>query len=305
MPKYHISPSTGRPNRCYASVKPCPIGGAEEHYTSKEAARAAYENKMQAKTLATAISKKTSPTASQAEVDELAKKVDAQLDNPFEQQGKTKKEQLQIDSAIIMGQFIQLNKDKKEVLENAEKNGFDKTLAAAKRIDAEVKNYQVMQGEIDEQLRAIAEEEAEAKRVAATQVLKETMPRQYYSDKARVAEVMANGKGKTLFPETYFSFNAGRLNPMDNTGSGSEYHEKGDSLVILAEADGKSPRAISGSGDTFREPEGQLGRRAMQTKQNTSGRDAVWYLRVVGYVAADGTRYGWIPDKQVAFFRYK
>lgn len=41
--KYHISPVTGNPNRCYASKKPCPVGGADEHYSSKEEAREAYE----------------------------------------------------------------------------------------------------------------------------------------------------------------------------------------------------------------------------------------------------------------------
>ena len=41
--KYHISPSTGNPNKCSASVKPCPLGGENEHYPSKEAAREAYE----------------------------------------------------------------------------------------------------------------------------------------------------------------------------------------------------------------------------------------------------------------------
>jgi hypothetical protein len=41
--KYHISPTTGNPNRCYANTKPCPIGGEGEHYSSKEEAREAFE----------------------------------------------------------------------------------------------------------------------------------------------------------------------------------------------------------------------------------------------------------------------
>lgn len=41
--KYHISPTTGNPNRCYAEKRPCPLGGEAEHYGSKEDARAAYE----------------------------------------------------------------------------------------------------------------------------------------------------------------------------------------------------------------------------------------------------------------------
>lgn len=34
MPKYHISPTTGRPNKCNANKRPCPVGG--QHYESKE-----------------------------------------------------------------------------------------------------------------------------------------------------------------------------------------------------------------------------------------------------------------------------
>lgn len=43
--KYHISPATGRPNRCYAEKKPCPLGGQDDHYPDKATAREAYEKK--------------------------------------------------------------------------------------------------------------------------------------------------------------------------------------------------------------------------------------------------------------------
>ncbi len=42
MPKFHVS-SDGNPRVCAASKGNCPIGGDETHYTSKEAARAAFE----------------------------------------------------------------------------------------------------------------------------------------------------------------------------------------------------------------------------------------------------------------------
>lgn len=45
MAKYHISPSTGRPNLCQATKKACPLGGEDDHYSSKDEARAAYEQK--------------------------------------------------------------------------------------------------------------------------------------------------------------------------------------------------------------------------------------------------------------------
>lgn len=41
--KYHISPSTGNPNKCSAADGNCPYGGESNHYASKDEARAAYE----------------------------------------------------------------------------------------------------------------------------------------------------------------------------------------------------------------------------------------------------------------------
>jgi hypothetical protein len=40
---YHISPTTGNPNKCGAKPGNCPFGAPAEHYESKEAARTAYE----------------------------------------------------------------------------------------------------------------------------------------------------------------------------------------------------------------------------------------------------------------------
>lgn len=40
---YHISPRNGRVGICRASVSACPFGGASEHFTSHEEARAHYE----------------------------------------------------------------------------------------------------------------------------------------------------------------------------------------------------------------------------------------------------------------------
>lgn len=42
--KYHISPKTGEPGKCQALVN-CPFAAAEEHYSSSEAARSAYEKR--------------------------------------------------------------------------------------------------------------------------------------------------------------------------------------------------------------------------------------------------------------------
>lgn len=42
---YHISLTTGRPNKCTATKRACPVGGPGEHFETKEEARAAYEAK--------------------------------------------------------------------------------------------------------------------------------------------------------------------------------------------------------------------------------------------------------------------
>lgn len=43
---YHVNPQTGNPGVCKAEAKGCPFGGTEEHFTSKDAARAHYEDQM-------------------------------------------------------------------------------------------------------------------------------------------------------------------------------------------------------------------------------------------------------------------
>jgi len=46
MAKYHISPNSGHANICHAEKKPCPIGGVDEHYSTREEAIAAREEKL-------------------------------------------------------------------------------------------------------------------------------------------------------------------------------------------------------------------------------------------------------------------
>ncbi len=55
MAKYHIS-TDGNPRVCTASDGKCPLGGNEDHFTSKEAARAAFEESVE---VLTSIPKKT------------------------------------------------------------------------------------------------------------------------------------------------------------------------------------------------------------------------------------------------------
>jgi hypothetical protein len=45
MAKFHINPATGDPGECKAEIK-CRFGSPEEHYTSPEAARKAFEQKL-------------------------------------------------------------------------------------------------------------------------------------------------------------------------------------------------------------------------------------------------------------------
>lgn len=63
--KYHVSPTTGRPNLCRADVRDCPVGG--DHYSTKDEARAAYESSMEGSVLAPVVSKKTPSNDTQVE----------------------------------------------------------------------------------------------------------------------------------------------------------------------------------------------------------------------------------------------
>lgn len=64
MSKYHVNPA-GEPGPCGAN-KNCPFGGDSDHYTTKEAAREAYEKNMSAETLP-AASKKSAAIDSEVE----------------------------------------------------------------------------------------------------------------------------------------------------------------------------------------------------------------------------------------------
>jgi hypothetical protein len=46
MSKFHINPATGEVGACRATKDGCPFGTADQHYTSKEAGTAAYEDSM-------------------------------------------------------------------------------------------------------------------------------------------------------------------------------------------------------------------------------------------------------------------
>lgn len=63
MAKYHINPATGRPNKCTAQVQ-CRYVAADQHFDSKEAARAGYEQQMQGQTVSGSLKKSSSDPAS-------------------------------------------------------------------------------------------------------------------------------------------------------------------------------------------------------------------------------------------------
>lgn len=72
--KYHISPKTGFPNICRATDRPCPIGGQDEHYSTKDEARQAFEKKNTNELGATAsIKKERKQTLKTSELNSLAK----------------------------------------------------------------------------------------------------------------------------------------------------------------------------------------------------------------------------------------
>lgn len=47
--KFHVS-ADGNPHQCFASLRPCPLGGEDNHYGSVEEARAGFEAKMAGET---------------------------------------------------------------------------------------------------------------------------------------------------------------------------------------------------------------------------------------------------------------
>lgn len=69
--KYHIS-QKGNPESCYAKTRGCPLGGEDEHYTSPEAARAAFE-KSQGQTTVNGLKKNSAKAANLAEPNDLEK----------------------------------------------------------------------------------------------------------------------------------------------------------------------------------------------------------------------------------------
>lgn len=57
--KFHVNPATGEVGNCTASKKDCPHGGSDVHASTPEQARAKYERKMTARTIAAGLSKNT------------------------------------------------------------------------------------------------------------------------------------------------------------------------------------------------------------------------------------------------------
>ena len=57
MNKFHVNPATGEVGPCTASKKDCPHGGSDVHASTPEQARAKYERKMTARTIAAGLSK--------------------------------------------------------------------------------------------------------------------------------------------------------------------------------------------------------------------------------------------------------
>lgn len=49
---YHVNKATGETGQCRATIRTCPLGGGDEHFTSEEAARGYYESTMAAGALA-------------------------------------------------------------------------------------------------------------------------------------------------------------------------------------------------------------------------------------------------------------
>jgi len=119
------------------------------------------------------------------------------------------------------------------------------------------------------------------------------------------AEAIAQGPAKGQTRGDLFTLHAGQLNPTTFAGSGAEYFEPGQgSLTVIAHRDGTHVKVISSYGDCPSVPS-DIGARAVQRKQHHNSADTTKDVFIVGYVAPDGTHYGYVPAKAVPFFVFK
>ncbi len=70
MTKFHINPSTGRPDVCNASKRACPIGETEDHFGSRNEAIAAYEMRMSDSTIPSSVARDSEISSKTANNDE-------------------------------------------------------------------------------------------------------------------------------------------------------------------------------------------------------------------------------------------
>jgi hypothetical protein len=118
-------------------------------------------------------------------------------------------------------------------------------------------------------------------------------------------DAIKNGAGKDgSHAGPLYSLHAGTYNPTTGTGSGAQFFQKGNSLLIIAHSDGSHVKAISSAGEQYTKPGAYIGRRATQVKQGSNS-DKRQDVRIVGYVSSNGTHYGHVPDKHVPFFVFK
>lgn len=278
MSKYHISPTTGRPNICRASVRACPISSADGHYDSADEARAAYETSMEAQTFKSVSKGKESKT------------VDPRI------------AEIQARCVGYLDSMMDVVKEKSAIIANAE--GFGDGVVLEKLTEADRKSAKLMKNfaEADRDIRVIKSESSKD----FMNMVKNIDPVLYYSDRARAVEVCARTEGKHGRPYQHFSRRDGHLNPMQREGTGAmRLGEPGEnSFVILAESDGSRPRAISAVGEQYEDPEEALGEHATHVTKEFFNDRKVEGLRVVGYVNQDGERFGWIPNRKIPFCSY-
>lgn len=265
--KYHISPKTGRPNKCTASLRACPVGGEGDHFPTQEEARRAYEERQKEQELPKPL-KATRPRAVVAQ-----------------------------EAQRVMEDLRALGVRKMRLMQSFTGKDFDTALEAMKKLEAEGALLKGKQEALAAELKATRRQGSarDAQRQEASS-----------SRRLQEVQALAKERDWAL-PTEHFSRNAGLLNPLDRTlGSGAEYFEEGrNSLVVLGTLEGKRARVISSWGEFYDDPLRELGWAAQQVKQGYDRDSITRDLRVIGYVDRGGKTYGWVPDKQVPFFVYK
>lgn len=110
MAKYHIT-ERGEPARCFAHFRPCPNGGADQHYDSKEEARSAFEATMSEAACALAgVKARLDERAAEKELEEAKKEEENRV-----ARGKLKERMFELTQDLREQSMDELERDEEKL----------------------------------------------------------------------------------------------------------------------------------------------------------------------------------------------